>query len=345
MTATQIKQFVEVNFTVVKERYGGDELAFICPQPGCQDHTGNRSVNLKSQKTSCFRCNIGGSFSAWVARLGYDIGEGDKTVSTTMELLEMLDKKTESTIVKPVNVKVKLPKGSIRLNHGSAYVKAIERMAIKKHLSLDDMLNADVHVNYTNPQWDSYAIFPVYEWGKLVFYQGRLIAANEGMLPKRNPSRMAVPFGAKFWAYNIDEARRPEVEIVIVLESILNVLSLRKKIHELGIPNVAPVCVFKHYLSRPQAVKILECSNIKEVCFLYDADATADAWRQSVNMVNNVNCTVAQMLWTAERPTLDANDDVDLAWDAILKRLPASMSESILVSCSERHAYNEAPRR
>jgi hypothetical protein len=314
VSASKIKGLVEANFKVVKARCSADELVFVCPQPRCGDSTGNRSVNLRTGATNCFRCNVGGFFFRWARKLGLEISEDDVTLASTQELGEILSARPGQVVV-PVLAKIRLPKGSLRLadNLDSAYAQAIARMAQVKNLTLDDMVEADVHFTRSDDRWEGQAIFPAYEWRQLVFYQGRrLVQENEGVMPKLNPSREEAPLGAKHWVYNIDAARQPGTKVVVIVESILNVLSLRRRLRELKIDGVVPVAVFKHAISRPQQAKLLSCHNLKEICIMYDADATAEAWRQGAQL-GHVNCTVAEMPWTTERPTLDPNDDVEAA--------------------------------
>jgi hypothetical protein len=329
------REDVEAVFDVVPSRCTGEEVVFICPQPGCGDSSGNRAVNLKSGKTNCFRCGVGGDFFRWAKRLGITVEAGHITAaSAASDLLDMLSTKSTSTVLHPVAVDVRLPRGSVRLAEelDSAYAKLIRRMAIVKRLDLEDMVRADVHFTRRDPRWDRYAIFPVYEWERLVFYQGRSFSKDPNVMGKLNPSREQVPFSARYWVYNIDAARRPITRVVIVVESILNCLSLQRKILEAGVMDVAPVAVFKHVISTAQLDKILALRHVNEVCLMYDADATKDARKQALNISARVRRTVAVMPWTPERPTLDPNDDVDLAWQAFLDREEATQSMSLLAT-------------
>jgi len=337
VNAAQIRLFVEANFKLVPERNVADELVMVCPQPGCPDKSGNRSVNIKTGKTACFRCNVNGSFVAWVKRLGFQVEDEDTSASSSEELIRLLDPTTSSKVITPAMSMAKLPEGCHRIadNLDSAYTRSIEKMAIKKNLTLEDMIRADVHFTRLTDLWEPYAIFPVLEWGRLVLFQGRIMESYEGdeRPGKKFPPTFAVKYGAKYWVYNIDRLRN-EGGIALVVESILNVLSLEKKMAQEGVTGVVPVCVFKHAISSNQLAKIRACKGVSEVCIMFDADATASAKKQAVDLSNFFPTTVATIPWTAERPTLDPNDDVDLAWRQFLARKSVSATDSLLQDSS-----------
>jgi hypothetical protein len=322
---------IELNFEVVPSRSFGDEMVFICPQPGCGDRSGNRSVNVKTGRTNCWRCNVAGDFFRWAKKLGYEIRPGEDQSSSTVEDLTGLMNVPEKRILAPVRTDIRLPQGCHRVADDlkSAYARAIQRMAEAKRLTMEDMVAADVMFTRLDPLWEPYAIFPIYEWGRLVLFQGRLVKNDPEKLGKRFPSSKLVKFGSKYWVYNLD-ALRTGGHTAIVVESILNVISLNKKIKEEGIEGVVPVCIFKHFISRPQAIKILGCRHLQEICFMYDADATSSSWKQAVELSNYKRSTVAVIQPKPGQPTLDANDDVDHAWEAFMNRAKASASQSLL---------------
>ena len=171
----------------------------------------------------------------------------------------------------------------------------------------------------------------MHEWGRLVYYQGRLYSVRAGDKgTKRFPHKSEVPLGAGNWVYNIDEVRKRSAKIVVVVESILNVLSLEKKFAELGWDYVVAVCVFKHALSPPQAAKIMACPTVAEVVLLFDADAVAGAWKSSEKLINQRAVTIAEMPQIEGRDKLDANDDVELAIQAIEARKVYSPASKLL---------------
>lgn len=331
MKGSQLRIEIEnLGFHIIPDRTHGDEIVFVCPEPGCGDVSGNRSANLKNGKTSCWKCGKGGDFVRWARRLGYKIEE-DGTVSAEMseseELLRSVE--PEKTFV-PVTSDAKLPRGFIRCadRMESVYTRMIGEMAVRKNLSLDDMVEAGVGFTKTDPVWEPYAIFPVSEWGQLVYYQGRTYVDEPGESTKRFPDRNSVKLGSKYWVYNVDEARESRAKVIIVVESILNVLSLRKKIRQLGVEGVTPVAIFKHAISSPQQHKMLSCKHASEICLMFDPDALREAWKTAqYSLPGRRDVTVAEM------PVgIDANDDVDAAWKRFESRKESKTASSTLRS-------------
>ena len=310
----------------------------MCPE--CGDSSGHRAVNLKTGKTFCWRCNKGksgkGYFLAWARALGYHFSAGDDSYSG-VPLEQMFEQQAAESSVVPVVQAVELPDGftPIARRRDSIYTKLITKMARRKNLDYVDFAAAGVGYTMDDPRWEAYAIFPVYEYDLCVYYQGRTYIDVPGESTKRFPSRNAVKFGASYWVYNLDTVRQTQPEIVIVVESILNVLSLRRKLKELGWSTLVPVCVFKHSLSRVQALKLMRCRGVKEFCFLFDHDAIQKTWDSVGSLGNKVAVTVAEMPLKNSNEKLDANDDVDAAIEAIERRelyTTSSVSDRLLRS-------------
>lgn len=347
MKGQALHSFVDSTFDIIRDRCTREELVFVCPQPGCPDSTGNRSVNLKTGKTSCWRCQVGGDFVFWVKKLGYEIEDQPISMRPASELDSVLMERKEKEII-PIISGISLPQGftSVKDNLSSAFTRAIERMAKSKNLELDDMIKAGVGFSVMNHEWEPYAIFPVVEWGRVVYYQGRLHRRDTNLKGKKFPSRSSVPLGAKYWVYNFDAIRARKPDTVVVVESILNVLSLEKRFIELNEPAVA-VCVFKHAMSHPQRVKLIR-SGVKEICYMYDVDAISNAWKQARFTSDHLLTTVAELdpkkslKLDLSRPEdqekakkWDANDDVDCALIAYHDRKRFKVTSALEAQLSE----------
>jgi len=335
MIGPLLKQEIENTFRVVAAKCTNEELVFVCPE--CGDVSGNRSVNIKTGKTFCWRCNKGknnkGYFLAWARALGYSFAdEGNSSVP-----VEQLLNEPEKVSAVPVIQEVELPKGftPILRNPNSIYTKLITKMAHRKNLEYQDLTEAGVGYTMDDPRWEPFAIFPVYEYDTCVYFQGRTYVDVPGETTKRFPSRNQIKWGAGYWVYNIDTVRAVRPTTVIIVESILNVLSLRWKLRELGWNDVVPVCVFKHHLSQVQAIKLLRCKGVKEFCLLFDHDAIEKTWQSVGYIGNKVKVTVAEMPMKDGNKKLDPNDDVEAAIDAIEKRslyTTASVSDRFMRS-------------
>lgn len=333
MKGPRLKAEVQSLFEVVPGRSSTDELVFVCPVPGCGDTSGNRSVNLKTGQTNCWRCGKGGPFVKWARKLGYEINDEGVAFSLTEaeELLNRFENSRHEVLI-PMSSGIRLPKGftAVKDDPRSVYYKFIEKMAIKKNLEQADMIKAGVGFTRDDPYWEPFAIFPVLEWGRVVYYQGRMYSPKPGESSKKFPSKKIVPLGSRYWVYNIDRVRDTQARVVIVAESILNVLSLEKKIKELGLKKVVPVAVFKHKLSAPQIGKLLACSSVQEFCLMFDSDATAESWKSAETLINKRKVTVAAIPVVDGRKTNDPNDDVDLAMECFERRKVYTPANSIL---------------
>jgi len=339
MTGQTLRQTVEFLFTVIRDRGTKDELYFVCPQPGCADETGNRSVNLKTGKTNCWRCNKGGDFVRWARFLGYEVTDEGSNQAVPIEDIDFSANK-DQTFVMPVPTNVRLPTGFTycHLKPKHVYTELIGEMAERKGLTLEDFFRAKVGFTRLDPKWEPYAIFPVFDFGRVVYWQGRTYVDPLGESTKRFPNRQEVPNGAKFWIYGIDDLRTSRSEIVLVMESILNVLSMRRFFEAHGIANITPVCVFKHYLSKPQARKLLGVPTIKEICLLYDHDATRNSWEKSPTVSDRLHVTIAEMPPGPGGEKNDPNDDPEAAWAAFAARQTSDALSALAYQLSRTHA-------
>jgi len=330
MKGAQLKQTVVNLFGIIKERSTNDELVFVCPEPGCGDRSGNRSVSLKNGRTNCWRCNKGGDFVKWVKHLGYKV-DGNSVQDTGLESLERtLEQTATPTLSAPVYALIRLPDGFTRCEDDpdSVYTRHIASMAQRKNLSVEDFIEAGVGFTRRGA-WEPFAIFPVIERGRTVYYQGRTYIDEPGEKTKKFPSRRECPISSKYWVYNIDAVPQPDVRIVVAVESILNCLSLKRKFDELGIVDTVPVCVFKHALSREQARKLHKYTNIQELVLLFDHDAIRESWEDASDQTLFKMVSVAEMPYVPGQKKLDPNDDVDLALDALASRKPFRVSSNL----------------
>ena len=324
MIGPLLKREIEHTFNVVQSKCTPEELVFVCPEPSCGDTSGNRAVNVRTGKTFCWRCNKGahnkGNFLAWAKALGYKFtADGG---SSGMPLDQLLYEEEEQVSAVPVLQEVELPTGFTPIvnTKKGVYTKFISEMAVRKNLAYEDFAAAGVGYTMDSQIWEPFAIFPVIEYGMTVYYQGRTYIDVPGETTKRFPSRATVKWGASYWVYNIDEVRAKSAEIVVIVESILNVLSLKRKFKQLGWDKIVPVCVFKHHMSQVQAIKLLRCKSVKEFCLLFDHDAIDATWRMVGSLNEKVAVTVAEMPMKDGNKKLDPNDDVDEAVKAIKNR-------------------------
>lgn len=348
MVGQALKNLVTTMFDVASpdKQSNPEELVIICPVPGCGDQTGNRSVNLRNGKTFCWRCNTGGDFIRWARWIGYAIDEDARGAVTLEELYQLLEWQPVTKNIIPVINEISLPPGFHPCfdNPESIFTREIGKMALRKNLEPEDLIMAGVGYATEDPRWEPFAVFPVLEYGRLVYFQGRTYWDDPGKSTKKFPNRNEAPLSSKYWLYDIDELSRPEVDTVIAVESILNVLSLKKKLAKLGVTNMVPVCVFKHAISKPQFYKMLRFPNLKEVILLFDFDAIDLSWEEAKKIDDLLRVSIAEMPFSATNKKLDPNDDVDAAWAAIERRQPyglANYAQRRLHSAAEEYYHND----
>jgi len=262
--------------------------------------------------------------------LGHEIDDQGTTAATIDEIETLIDEISTVTST-PVLSGIRLPVGFTKIDKEPecAYTRLITRMAHKKGLDYEDFVNAGVGFTRDDPLWEPYAIFPIIEFGRVVYYQGRTYGTPPDGKTKRFPSK--AQYGSKYWVYNIDAVRKTQAGvIVIIVESILNVLSLQKLINDMGHTNIIPLAIFKHSVSVPQGKKIMACKNIEEICFMYDSDFWAHGFKDAQNMANFKKVTVSHMPNHSSGKKQDPNDDPSEAWKAFLSRKSSGPIDSLL---------------
>ena len=324
MISPALKAEIEQQFQIATTRCTTEELVFVCPEAACGDTSGNRSVNLRTGVTSCWRCGKGahnkGNFIAWARANGFTFSTSGDMTGVPLDEVLVMPEAAKSRV--PYIKEIALPKGFIYLRDepDSAYAKLIGRMARRKHLTLDDFIEVDAGFTRDDNLWEPYCIFPVRELGRTVYYKGRTYIDKAGETTKRFPSRNQVAHGAACWLYNYDEFKDHQAPTVIVVEAVLSVLSLRKRLRALNIRDIVPISVFKHSIGSIQLTKLLQCKWLKEICMMFDHDAIDQTWRQMGNLGSLVKLTIAEMPATEDNKKLDPNDDSVVAMEAFETR-------------------------
>lgn len=337
-----LRREIESTFIVVAGKSTSEELVIVCPE--CGDKSGHRSVNIKTGKTFCFRCNKGqnnrGHFIGWARALGYIF-----TSATDVSQVDFadLDSIKPDKFFLPTSRSVSLPRGFTLISEEpkSIYSRSIVEMAERKNLGRADFVQARVGFTRSDPLWEPFAIFPVVDGNEMPYFQGRTYVDVPGETTKKFPSRKAVPYGATYWVYNINQLRYTHAPIALVVESILNVLSLKRKLKELGRKDVVPVAVFKHHVSRYQFARLMACKDVKEICFLFDHDAIDITWRMQLPAIGR-RLSIAEMPASPDNKKLDPNDDVDAAMEVFERRMLMSKGKADWHIISKEDAYTAA---
>lgn len=335
MTGSVLKRTVENMFSVIKDRSNSEEVTFVCPMPGCGDETGNRSVNLKSGKTNCWRCGEGGDFVRWARRAGFEVTDAGEAAYSPEALAASLNINKE-TLYAPSSSGLRLPEGFTRCEDDpeSVYSELIEDMAIRKNLEWEDMVEAGAGFTRVG-KWEPFTLFPTVENRKVVYFQGRTYIDEPDQSTKLFPSRKEAPLGSRYWVYGIDDIYESREKVTaVVMESILNVLSMRKLFRERGVKGMIPVCVFKHSVSKEQLYKLLRSHKVDELCLLFDLDAAENSWSAAPRANDLVRVTVAEMPEVDGNTKLDPNDNPEAAMEAIESRKKLELKSFVNISLS-----------
>ena len=329
----KIRTLVSSLFQVIPSRCTTDEIVCVCEEPGCNDQSGNRSVSLKTGKTNCWRCGRGGDLLTWLQHLGHEPDVSDLSLYESHEVsiadIQSLGQPAARRL-NPIISDISLPRGFTLLAEepDGCYSRLIEKMARRKNLDLETFERAGAGFTRDSTKWEPYCIFPVTEYGRMAYYQGRTYTDVKGESTKRFPSRHECPLGSRYWVYNIDKLR-DHGKICVVVESIFNVLSLENVLGPDS--DIVPVAIFKHKISPEQQVKIMSAKGVKEVNLMFDHDALASAWASCKNLTNLVKVTVTDGLPKG----VDANDDAELAAKCFDRRSEYNVINSIATLADE----------
>jgi hypothetical protein len=336
VNSRQIVRYIETHFQVVRERSTKSELCFICPS--CGDQTGHRSVNLTSLLTNCWRCGSrDGHVAWWLRKIGHDLpdcyqdeSEGYISAEDAAQALRRAAASLDHppTPKRPCYPPVELPRGFIALaddeplpgKKHSVYWKMAARLAERKNLSIEDFVAAGAGFTRQDDLWERYLIYPIRMYGLKVYFQGRLFDEEAGENTKRFPHRGQIGTGMGQVLYNHDALKGGKCAVIV--ESILNVLSLKKALEQAGLRDLAPVSSLHAGLTKDQ-LRLLRAAKLREICLLFDADATGKAWDLAKLVkweLSSVIVTVAEMPANPDNPTLDPNDDVQAAMHALESR-------------------------
>lgn len=325
MSPDKLRHEIASTFQIIPDRSSEDEICILCPVPGCGDKSGNRYINVKTLFSHCWRCS--NKQPSHVRTLFHIMGLefNDDHVLEPEELRELLRGKSQRALT-PIQ-EVDLPPGFELLSQSrnSCYWRFCREMAERKRLNIEDLEEAGAGFTREGA-WEAFCIFPVIEGPRVVYYQGRTYNDSGRDKTKKFPSKKEIPYGPSYWVYNLEALADPKIELVIVVESILNVLSLKKRLRELDLPHIVPVCVFTHFLSRSHVAKMLRYRHVKDWCILFDSDSTELAEETALALDVILPASVAAMPKGVNpdgsiRETNDANDDVDAALIAVNDRI------------------------
>ncbi len=236
---------------------------------------------------NCVRCDWGcRDVRAWLTKRGLSIvGE---ELGTARNLTTALNEAKKILSDEPANIwqqaqVLDYPEdfetfddGDDELSFLGHYVNSLK----EKHLSLDEMIEEKLGYCSSGPL-TGYVIFPFFEDGKLVYWQGRGATPSlryDKRKRKYNPSKEVAPMGKNFWFYGLQHAV-PD-GFAILCEGPLDQISLNGFAKRHYGEEAYALSVQGHTISFPspgrhplnsQLGKLFQLKP-QSVCVLYDAD-------------------------------------------------------------------------
>jgi putative endonuclease len=175
----------------------------MCPARGRKvDRTGHLGINLSLNKAHCVRCGWGhGDARKWLR----DFRNLAINVVDVSDLDGDFLRDIERTPPPFDHLTLNLPRGLVPFHKGHLETPYGQSL-IDKHLTPGQMTG--LYAGESGP-YEGYVVFPFYEHGELVYYQGR--GAFESIISdksrkKKNPDKIAAPLGKAYWLYGYDDA-------------------------------------------------------------------------------------------------------------------------------------------
>jgi len=200
---------LERRFGLTWLSHGGEQINVKCPychKRGLSpDGSGHLGINTRINKAHCVKCGWGhGNASAWLERFDVHLAVTFRDViRETDDLKKVFETKKaqfdSSTVPLPKEFK------PISRNQEDFFTKSLKDKGVSKDLTMRNGIGF-----CDNGKYDGYVIFPFFEEGESVYFQGR--AAYPDLLSnsktkKKNPdSKNGI--GKNSWLYGIDKAKR-----------------------------------------------------------------------------------------------------------------------------------------
>lgn len=218
---------------------GGSEVNVRCPycirKKGTPDLSGHLGLNPEKNVAHCFRCGWSNKdLRGWLEGRGFDAAASIRfgqaaDVPTLKNRAHKLRADRDEVVF--VMQEVKLPEGVVPLTEcdNPEYVNSL----LSKGLEFEEMedLFACTRRSGPNEDYSGYVIFPFWETGDLVFWQGRDIWKRK--LRKINPATSEkMPLGKGAWLYGYDDSKGKKGGTCWLSEGALDQKSLRRWIRE-----------------------------------------------------------------------------------------------------------------
>jgi hypothetical protein len=233
----------------------GEEMLYVCQQPGCHDQSGHLGVNLRKRAFNCILC-----------------GHGGKLARLLRGVPLPLPTKPPATSSPPVKPPSSIP-GYRNLITAKGPVARAARLYLRGR-RLDTMY-VRARCGVSNETALGRLIFPVYEDGKLITYQAR------AMSPLQEPKTLSGKRedgwrGRAELLYGIDDIQQGDA--VVVCEGIFDALSVNERSR-----HWQAVALLGSYISSRQ-VELLNRKRAGAVTVFLDGDMNVLAWKAGARL-------------------------------------------------------------
>lgn len=207
LSADQIEQITHAFGDPVWYSNGGDQINVPCPYCPTRgkdiDRSGHLGISTARNKVHCVRCDWGhGNARKWLLE-----SRGITVYSIDLDDLASSIDKIDAEPPKFQYETVELPDGCVRFHAGHLQTPFGQSLLDKNILPrmMKDLFACEYG------RHSGYVIFPFYEHGDLVYWQGR--GSTPAMLAdkkrkKYNPDKTEAPLGKAHWLYGFDDATK-----------------------------------------------------------------------------------------------------------------------------------------
>lgn len=284
------------------------EVQICCPS--CGDMKYHLYLNYFKRVGHCFRCGIGGSFKK--LKDVYEVDIPDERGIEMPLRQPVLDEKPAL---------IELPEGHALLldswfkEEGKPFRVYLEGRGV----NLGDVQHYRLgYCPYGEWMWR--VIIPYYEYGRVLYYQGRSIIDSPSMKKYKNPTELAIGVGKSNVLFNADACN--ESEVIVVCEGAFSAMAVGH----------SAVGISGNTVSEFQLSKVAN-SKAKDILVMLDGNA----WDFAVRLANSLyGASYGKTVWLAslmyeEDPASVSKDRLNTIIDGVIEFNPSKMAELLML--------------
>lgn len=255
---------------------------YICDCPWCSKEL-HFYVNRKTQLFDCKKCGVTGSIYKLLKHLDKLYLLGDKTIENAEEIksirgIEESEENVEESL--PELPEIKMPIG---------FRVTTDKYLLSRGLSIKDCKRYNIGKTNVLFKYRDYALFPIYDNGKIRGYLGRY---ENKKVPKdklRYKNSLNTDFASLL--YGFDEITKGKTETVIIVEGIFDMINISKHLELDNCKEVKCVCTFGKKISDIQIRKLMS-KEITNIILSWDFDALKEIKQYGIELDRYFNVCV-----------------------------------------------------